>query len=51
MENTSVQLAYALPAEPDELAAHLLCLGEAAADITSLMHAAEALIRRASETD
>lgn len=49
-ENTSVQPAHALPAEPDELAAHLLRLVEAAAGIASLVDAEEALNRRANET-
>lgn len=50
MENTSVQPAYALPAEPDEFAAHLLRLVEAVAGIASLVDAAEAFNRRANET-
>lgn len=51
MENASVQLAHALPAEPDERVAHLQSIREAAADIHAFMDAAEALNRRASETD
>lgn len=51
MENASVQLAHALPINPDERAAHLQQMLEAAADVYSLMNAAEALNRRASETD
>lgn len=45
-----MQPAHALPAEPDELAAHLLRLVEAAAGIASLVDAEEALNRRANET-
>lgn len=51
VENASVQLAHALPADPDERVAHLLQLQQTAADISSLMSAAEALNRRANETD
>ena len=51
MENTSVQLAHALPADPDERVAHLLPIQQAAAYISSLMSAAQALNRRANETD
>jgi hypothetical protein len=49
MENTCVQLAYALPADPDERMAHLERTQETAADISSLMDAAAALIRCANE--
>lgn len=51
MENTSAQLAHALPTDPDERSAHLQRFQDAAADISSLMDAAEALNRRASEID
>lgn len=51
MENTSVYLAHALPADRDERAARLMRMQRAAADISSLMNAAEALNRRANETD
>lgn len=51
MENTSAQLAHALPTDPDERSAHLQRFKDAAADISSLMDAAEALNRRAIETD
>lgn len=47
MENTSAQLAHALPTDPDERAAHLQQILEAAADAYALMDAAEALNRRA----
>lgn len=46
MENASVHLAHALPADLDERAARLLRIQRAAADISSLMNAAEALNRR-----
>lgn len=51
MENASVQLAHTLPTDPDERAAHLEQMLKAAADVCSLMNAAEALNRRVSETD
>lgn len=50
MENASVQLAHALPTDLDERAAHVQQMLEAATDSYSLMKAAEALNRRASET-
>ena len=50
MENASVQLTHALPADPDERAAHLQQMLEAAADVYSLMNAAEGLNGRASDT-
>lgn len=51
MENTSVHLAHVLPADSDKRVVHLLRIQRAAADISSLMSAAESLNRRASETD
>lgn len=51
MENTSVHLAHALPADPDERIAHLQRIQETAADISSLMSAAQTLNRRANDHD
>jgi hypothetical protein len=43
--------AHALPVDRDDRAERLLRMQKAAADIFSLMNAAEALNRRANETD
>lgn len=51
MEDASVQLAHALSTDRDERAAHLQQMLEAAADVYSLMNAADVLNRRASETE
>lgn len=51
MEDTSFHLAQALPVDPDERVVHLLRIEQAAADISSLMSAAEVLNRRANEAD
>lgn len=50
MEDASVHLAHELPTDPDERVVHLLRIQQAAADISSLMSAAQALNSRANET-
>lgn len=51
MENTSAQLAQALPAGPVERAAQMLRIQQASDDISSLVDAASALDRLAREPD
>jgi hypothetical protein len=51
MENASAELARVLPTDPHARTTHLQRMQKAAIDIASLVEAAAALDRRASDTD